>query len=280
MPCTATSDVVVVGAGIVGAACAEALSAAGVRVLVIDRGGPRPGPRPPARATCSSPTRSPDPSSSWRSRRAREWPAVLARLPERVADVEWEPKGGLVVATTDPGPLEEFAAKQSAAGVDARVITPAEAFELEPLLTPRGHDRRLLPRRCAAPAGAGGDGSAGRSTGSWWRGAAGRHCLGGTAVRRGRVVGLETDAGVIRVWRGAERVWAVGRGVRCGGGCADPGAAAARDDPRDGAAAGVCAAQGVRRGLRRRGREWRRGAADVDGGRVDAGRDGADRVEP
>ena len=40
---SATPDVVVVGAGMVGAACAEALSAAGVRVLVIDRDGPAAG---------------------------------------------------------------------------------------------------------------------------------------------------------------------------------------------------------------------------------------------
>lgn len=33
-------DVVIVGAGVIGAACAEALSAAGQRVLVLDRGSP------------------------------------------------------------------------------------------------------------------------------------------------------------------------------------------------------------------------------------------------
>ncbi|MFF0339728.1 NAD(P)/FAD-dependent oxidoreductase [Kribbella sp. NPDC004875] len=132
-----TPDVVVVGAGVVGAACAEALSAAGVRVLVIDRDGPAAGTTASGEGNVLVSDKEPGPELELAIASRAEWDVVRQRLPRRVADVEWEPKGGVVVATADPEPLKAFAAKQRAAGVDARVITPAEVFELEPLLTPR-----------------------------------------------------------------------------------------------------------------------------------------------
>jgi glycine/D-amino acid oxidase-like deaminating enzyme len=135
MPGAATADVVVVGAGIVGAACAEALTAAGVKVVVVDRGAVASGTTASGEGNVLVSDKEPGPDLELAIASRAEWSAVLARLPERVADVEWESKGGVVVATTDPGPLKAFAAKQQAAGVDARVITPAEVFELEPLLT-------------------------------------------------------------------------------------------------------------------------------------------------
>jgi D-hydroxyproline dehydrogenase subunit beta len=135
MPGAATADVVVVGAGIIGAACAEALTAAGVKVVVVDRGAAASGTTASGEGNVLVSDKEPGPDLELAIVSRAEWGAVLARLPERVADVEWESKGGVVVATTDPGPLKAFAAKQQAAGVDARVITPAEAFELEPLLT-------------------------------------------------------------------------------------------------------------------------------------------------
>ncbi|TCN40168.1 glycine/D-amino acid oxidase-like deaminating enzyme [Kribbella orskensis] len=190
-------DVVVVGAGIVGAACAEALAAAGVRVLVVDRGGVAGGTTAAGEGNVLVSDKEPGPELDLAIASRREWPAVLKRLPERVADVEWEPKGGLVVATTDPAPLEAFAEVQRSAGVDARVITPAEAFELEPLLTRAvttaayyPDDAQLQPVLAATALLA-----AVRARGREVR--AGVNAL---AVRRsdaGRVTGLETDAGVV-----------------------------------------------------------------------------------
>ncbi|MFD7156503.1 NAD(P)/FAD-dependent oxidoreductase [Kribbella sp. NPDC059898] len=134
---SATPDVVVVGAGMVGAACAEALSAAGVRVLVIDRDGPAAGTTAAGEGNVLVSDKEPGPELELAVASRAEWDVVRGRLPAQVADIEWEAKGGVVVATGDPEPLTAFAAKQHEAGVDARVITPAEVFELEPLLTPR-----------------------------------------------------------------------------------------------------------------------------------------------
>jgi glycine/D-amino acid oxidase-like deaminating enzyme len=192
------ADVVVVGAGIVGAACAEALTAAGVRVVVVDSGAPAGGTTAAGEGNILVSDKEPGPELDLAIASRREWPAVLARLPETVADVEWESKGGLVVATTDPKPLEDFAAAQREAGVDAQVITPADAFELEPLLTRAvtagvyyPEDAQLQPvlaatALLAAVRAGGGEVRAGVTALSVRRSAA------------GRVVGLETDAGVIR----------------------------------------------------------------------------------
>jgi D-hydroxyproline dehydrogenase subunit beta len=191
-----TADVVVVGAGIIGAACAEALSAAGHRVLVVDRGAPAGGTTAAGEGNVLVSDKEPGPELELAVASRREWPVVLARLPGRLAEVEWEPKGGLVVSTTDPGPLEAFAATQRDAGVEARVIGAAEAFELEPLLTREvtaavhyPEDAQLQPVLAATALLA-----AVRARGGEVRGG-----VTASGVRRsaGRVTGLDTDAGVI-----------------------------------------------------------------------------------
>ena len=189
-------DVVVVGAGIVGAACAEALSAAGVRVLVVDRGDVASGTTAAGEGNILVSDKEPGPELDLAIASRAEWLAVLARLPERVADVEWEPKGGLVVATGDPAPLDAFAATQRAVGVDAQVISSADAFELEPLLTRAvttavyyPEDAQLQPVLAATALLA-----AVRARGGSVR--VGVDALG-VLLAAGRVVGLETGDGVI-----------------------------------------------------------------------------------
>ncbi|MFG1816147.1 NAD(P)/FAD-dependent oxidoreductase [Kribbella sp. NPDC049174] len=196
MPGAATADVVVVGAGIVGAACAEALTAAGVKVVVVDRGAAASGTTASGEGNVLVSDKEPGPELELAIASRAEWGAVLGRLPERVADVEWESKGGVVVATTDPGPLKAFAAKQQAAGIDARVITPAEAFELEPLLTRNvtigvhyPDDAQVQPVLAATAL----------LTAVRDRGGSVRPGVDALSVRTvaGRVVGLETSAGGI-----------------------------------------------------------------------------------
>ncbi len=127
-------DVVVVGAGVIGAACAEALSAAGVRVTVLDRGPLGAGTSAAGEGNVLVSDKAPGPELDLALASLSRWPDLLADLD---ADVEWDAKGGLVVATGDAAAtaLTDFAAAQRTAGVDARPLTPAEAFDLEPHLT-------------------------------------------------------------------------------------------------------------------------------------------------
>ena len=189
-------DVVVVGAGVIGAACAEALSAAGVDVTVLDRGTPAGGTTASGEGNVLVSDKEPGPELTLAVASRREFGVVLARLPEQVADVEWEAKGGLVVATGDPEPLRKFAKTQREAGVDARVISPSEAFELEPLLTRAvttgvhyPDDAQVQPVLLATALLA-----AVRA-----RGGVVRAGVTAIAVRRkaGRVTGVETSAGLI-----------------------------------------------------------------------------------
>ena len=129
--------VVVVGAGVIGAACAEALSAAGVTVTVVDRSGPAAGTTGAGEGNVLVSDKEPGPELELAKASRRQLPVLLAKLAEELgqADVEWQPKGGLVVATTDPRPLHDFAARQREAGVTAQEISAREALELEPNLT-------------------------------------------------------------------------------------------------------------------------------------------------
>ncbi|SDK14985.1 NAD(P)/FAD-dependent oxidoreductase [Streptomyces indicus] len=134
-------DVVVVGAGIIGAACAEALSAAGLRVTVLERGALASGTTAAGEGNVLVSDKAPGPELDLARASRRRWPRLLAALREelgpRAAETEWDPKGGLVVATTAEAvaPLAEFAAAQRTAGVRADRIDPARARDLEPHLT-------------------------------------------------------------------------------------------------------------------------------------------------
>lgn len=124
-------DVVVVGAGIIGAACAQALHRRGLEVVVIDRHGPASGTSAAGEGNVLVSDKEPGPELELAM-------ASRALWPELAEDVEWEEKGGLVVATTEAAvePLKAFAAKQRAAGIDACELTPAEALTREPHLNP------------------------------------------------------------------------------------------------------------------------------------------------
>src|SRR6266498_3451 len=135
------ADVVVVGAGVIGAACAEALTARGADVTVIDRGDPAAGTTASGEGNVLVSDKGPGPELDLALASRRRWPELLAdlagELGAELAGIEWEAKGGLVVATTPGGAaaLTGFAAGQRAAGVDARPLTAGEAAELEPHLT-------------------------------------------------------------------------------------------------------------------------------------------------
>ncbi|WP_394620753.1 NAD(P)/FAD-dependent oxidoreductase [Lentzea sp. JNUCC 0626] len=124
-------DVVVMGAGIIGAACAQALHSRGLTVLVVDRHGPASGTSAAGEGNVLVSDKEPGPELTL----AR---ASRALWPQLAEDAEWEEKGGLVVATTGDAvtPLQKFAAAQRAAGIDACEISAEDALQHEPHLNP------------------------------------------------------------------------------------------------------------------------------------------------
>jgi D-hydroxyproline dehydrogenase subunit beta len=130
-------DVVIVGAGVIGAACAYYAARAGLAVTVVDRGPVAGGTSGAGEGNILVSDRAPGPELSLALLSSRLWRELAADL----GDVfEYEPKGGLVVAGTDAAlnGLREFAARQRAAGdVDAvEVAGTAGLAGYEPYLAP------------------------------------------------------------------------------------------------------------------------------------------------
>ncbi|CAD5911531.1 NAD(P)/FAD-dependent oxidoreductase [Streptomyces cyaneofuscatus] len=126
--------VVVVGAGIVGAACAFHAAAAGLDVTVLDRGPVGAGTTSRGEGNILLSDKEPGPELEL-ARLSRDlWDEAGEELgPETV---ELEAKGGLVVASTLEalGALHAFAARQAGAGVRTRAVE--RVGELEPHIAP------------------------------------------------------------------------------------------------------------------------------------------------
>ncbi|WP_067634988.1 NAD(P)/FAD-dependent oxidoreductase [Actinomadura latina] len=191
--------VVVLGAGIIGAACARELALAGCDVTVVDRDGPAAATTAHGEGNVLVSDKGPGPELELAKLSRRLWPQILQILPDADADaVEWEPKGGIVVATTGEGArtLREFAASQRAAGIDAADLDAAALADWEPHLT----------RDCTTAVHYPGDAQvqpAGAATAlladAVRAGTALRtgHEITGAVVRSGRITGVRTRAGTI-----------------------------------------------------------------------------------
>lgn len=137
-----TRGAVVIGAGIVGAACARSLAMAGLSVTVLDRGASVSGTTARGEGNLLVSDKAPGPELTMALTAAALWPKLIGELAEELGQdfpsIEYEAKGGLVVATTEAGaaPLRAFAAAQRGAGVVATDLTVADALTLEPDLTP------------------------------------------------------------------------------------------------------------------------------------------------
>ncbi|MFF7726973.1 NAD(P)/FAD-dependent oxidoreductase [Streptomyces sp. NPDC008001] len=129
------TDVIVVGAGVVGAACAYYAARSGLSVTVIDRGPVAGGTTGAGEGNLLVSDKEPGPELELALLSARLWRELVRDLP---APVEYEPKGGLVVASDAGGmdALRKFAAAQSEAGVTAEEIPAARLQDLEPHLAP------------------------------------------------------------------------------------------------------------------------------------------------
>ncbi|MFJ8629975.1 NAD(P)/FAD-dependent oxidoreductase [Streptomyces sp. NPDC093568] len=151
-----TCDVVVVGAGMVGAACALYAARAGLDVILVDRGPVAGGTTGAGEGNILVSDKEPGPELDLALLSGRLW-GELAR--EFGTAVEYEAKGGVVVASSPAGlaALERFADGQRAAGVVAEPVAGDGLYDLEPHLAPGlpggvhyPQDSQVMPALAAA----------------------------------------------------------------------------------------------------------------------------------
>jgi glycine/D-amino acid oxidase-like deaminating enzyme len=128
-------DAIVIGAGVVGAACALALSDAGLKVLVIDRSTISSGTTSAGEGNILVSDKEPGPELSLAQRSRDAWFEISDRIG---GGFELEAKGGLVVSRTAAGmaKLEHLASDQRRSGVEVLELGARDLHELEPHLAP------------------------------------------------------------------------------------------------------------------------------------------------
>ncbi len=128
--------VVVVGAGMVGAACAYYAARAGLDVLLLDRGAVGSGTTSRGEGNILVSDKSPGPELELALLSQRLWRELGDDIGRDA--LELEPKGGVVVATSDQAlaGLRAFARAQADRGVDAQDVGPQALRQLEPHLAP------------------------------------------------------------------------------------------------------------------------------------------------
>ena len=182
------ADVAIVGAGIVGAACAYYAVRAGLDVEVIDRGPVAGGTTGAGEGNLLVSDKEPGPELDLALVSVRRW----AELAAEVGGFEYVPKGGLVVAAADTAGLYDLIGKQRAAGVEVEPVAPDRLHDYEPALASNlaggayyPQDAQVQPALAAArllqPAGVT------VRTGQ----------VDGIVTRQGRVTGVRAGADVI-----------------------------------------------------------------------------------
>ena len=128
------SDVVVVGAGVVGAACAFYAARAGLSVTVLERDGVGGGTTSRGEGNILVSDKAPGPELDLALASRRLWLDLGEKLGHEA--FELEEKGGVVVATSEPGlaMLGEFARGQRAAGVEVEHVPADRLHDHEPHL--------------------------------------------------------------------------------------------------------------------------------------------------
>ncbi|MGW4161347.1 NAD(P)/FAD-dependent oxidoreductase [Streptomyces sp. NPDC004788] len=133
MPKRHSLDAVIIGAGVVGAACAYYAARSGLSVAVVDRGPVAGGTTGAGEGNLLVSDKEAGPELDLALLSTRLWRELSDALPP---DIEYEPKGGLVVAPdeTTLKALRAFAEGQRTAGVTATEIEPQQLTTLEPNL--------------------------------------------------------------------------------------------------------------------------------------------------
>lgn len=136
-------DAIVIGAGIVGASVALALTNAGFKVLVIDRGAVSSGTTGAGEGNILVSDKDPGPELTLALRSRDLW----FEMQEDVGDTfELEAKGGVVVARNEDGPLMKLASEQSQHGVTIQNLDHTSLHELEPYLDQKYHSGVFYPQ--------------------------------------------------------------------------------------------------------------------------------------
>ena len=210
------TQVVVVGAGMVGACCAYYLQRAGHDVTVLDRSGVAAGTTSGGEGNLLVSDKAPGPELDLALRSAALWTELGERLGGD--SFELDAKGGVVVAGTESAlaGLTAFADEQRACGVDARPVSGAELRILEPHANPDligamhyPADAQVQPMLAAA------------QLMSAFRRAGGRFENGVTAdglvLERGRITGVLTDRGMVPAEQvvNAAGTWSADFAQRC-----------------------------------------------------------------
>lgn len=127
--------VVIIGAGIVGAASAMYAARAGLEVVILDRGPIGSGTTSRGEGNILVSDKAPGPELDLALASRRLWTDLGQRLDGD--GIELDAKGGIVVASSPDAlrVLHEFALDQRAAGVRADETDPAGLAELEPQLS-------------------------------------------------------------------------------------------------------------------------------------------------
>ncbi|WP_314326232.1 FAD-dependent oxidoreductase [Paenarthrobacter ilicis] len=127
------NDVIVIGSGMVGAACAYHLSEAGLRVHVVERGMPVSGTSSRCEGNILFSSKASVPELELQTLSTELWQRFAVQAD---VDIELEHKGGVLVGNSDASiiALETYAAKQEAAGVRVDRLDRAGLYEHEPNL--------------------------------------------------------------------------------------------------------------------------------------------------
>src|SRR5215207_4984633 len=197
MPTTGRSpDVVVVGAGVVGAACAYHLAAAGVRVRLLERSHVGAGSSGACEGNVLAWDKELERELPLALRSAEAWADLADQLPD---DFEYDRKGSVVVAETE----EELSAAAERSRVLAGLGVPGEVLDAAALRREEPHAAHDLPGGVLYPGDA--QLEPRLATAALVRAAVahGAELLTDTAVKRivrgadGRASGIETGAGII-----------------------------------------------------------------------------------
>ena len=128
------ADVVVIGAGVVGACCARACAEAGLSVIVVDRGAVAGGTTGGGEGNILVSDKEPGPELDLALLSRELWAQMAGALGD---SFELDPKGGLVVAAREDtyAHLLQFAGEQRASGVVAGPVAAADLPDLEPRIS-------------------------------------------------------------------------------------------------------------------------------------------------